>query len=185
VAEESGLEHEEVVRELWDRRLDEPKQWFLRFQRYYLYRGLGRSVRRAYNAFAQENYPSKAEDMMQSSAGYGVWLKRAQDYDWKIRAEAWDESRNEELHRSVLEASRYLMDNSMKAAEALVKALESARLQVVAANSILDRVGLPSVSKQELLNANLSVSADDLSKMQDAVKAWEQATVSKSTEGTQ
>jgi hypothetical protein len=173
-------EREENVSDLWDRQPGEPKRWFLRFQRYYLYRGLARSVRRAYAAFLQENYPSKADDLLASGQAYHVWLQAAKEFSWRQRAEAWDEYRNDELRREVLQASRFLMENALKAVEALVNALVSPRLTVVAANSILDRVGLPSVSRQELLSAQLPVSADDLGQMKDVVRAWEQSTLEKS-----
>lgn len=166
--------------EIWDKQKGESKMWFLRFQRYYLYRGLARSVRRAYSAFLQENYPTKFEDIIIAGKGYTTWLRAARKYNWKARAEAWDEMRNEELRKGILEASRFLMDNAMSAAEALVEALTSARLQVTAANSILDRVGLPSVSRQELLNVNVPVTADELAQMKEAVKEWEKSTYEES-----
>lgn len=168
--------HEEKSREAWDRLPGEPRNWFLRFQRYFLYRGLARSVRRAYAAFVQENYPTKAEDVLASGRGYNAWLQHAKEYRWKQRAEAWDEQRNYELRATVLEASRFLMENTMNATIALVKALESPRLTVVAANSILDRAGLPSVSKMELLNMQTELSADDLAKVKDIVSEWEKST---------
>jgi hypothetical protein len=172
MAEES-LRIVEQENEIWDRQENEPSLWFMRFQRYYLYRGLARSIRRAWYAFVQENYPTKADSIMASRRGFQTWMKVARDFNWKDRSDAYDVSRNEELHKTVLQASRFLMDESMSAAEALVAALVNPRLSVAAANAILDRVGLPSVSKQELLNANLDFTADEMAKVNKAVKAWE------------
>jgi len=177
---ESLVEHAEAAVELWDRQPGESKQWFLRFQRYYLYRGLARSVRRAYIAFVKENYPSKAEDEIALNAAYNHWLGAAKEYRWRVRAEAWDEHRNEELQKEVLDASRFLMENARAAAQALIDALVSPRLQVIAANSILDRIGVPTVSRQELLNVQVPVSADDLAKVKEIVQEWEQSTRAKS-----
>lgn len=165
---------ENVEVELWERQPGEPKHWYLRFLRYYLYRGLARSVRRAYVAFVKENYPGKAEDIIVRGRSYGQWLKAAKRYGWRERAEAWDMYRNNELRREVLEASRFLMEHARDAAETLVESFKNPRLAVSAANSVLDRAGLPAVSRQELVDYQVQLSADELAKIKNEVKNWEE-----------
>jgi hypothetical protein len=168
------MENEEKLEiELWDKQPGEAKQWFLRFQRYYLYRGLARSVRRAYIAFMTENFPDKAEDLIVAGRSYMQWLEAAKKFNWKTRAEAWDESRNHSLQLEVQEASKFLMQNTLKAAESLVGSLSNPRVAVAAANSILDRTGLPTLSKLEVAGIQSAVSADELAKVKEAVTKWE------------
>ncbi len=158
----------------WDRRTGEPKLWFLRFQRYYLYRGLARSLRRAFAAFLRENFPEddKWQEMYSMLTGFGTWRAMATQWEWEARANAWDEERNEEILGTVEQARMFLKEHAIDAAEALLVALSSPRLTVAAANAILDRAGIPAVQKLENLNANVPVTADDLSSAQEEIERW-------------
>jgi hypothetical protein len=173
---EIGVSREETGQEVWLRQPNEPKKWFLRFERYYLYAGLSRTIRKAYAAAMQEQYPKTYSDILAAGRGFQSWLAAAKEYRWKDRADAWDEAQNEEMRLEVLRASRFLMSKAMDAAEALIDALSNPRLQVSAANAILNRIGMPEVTKQELLDVQVPVSADELARVKDAVKKWEEST---------
>ncbi|MBN2005801.1 MAG: hypothetical protein JXA21_20760 [Anaerolineae bacterium] len=69
----------------WDRRSGEPMLWFARFE---LYRelGTGRTIEDVWRLNkAQQSVPST------SKRPHNRWYEVAQEWDWKGRAEAWDE----------------------------------------------------------------------------------------------
>ena len=176
------IDEETTELQPWDLKPGEPRVWFLRFQRYYLYRGLARSLRKAFATFLQENYPDQWEDRFAVLKGFKQWQAMASRWQWQERAMKWDQSRNKEV-LDVVEASRqFLKEHSINAAQALVEALDNGRLQVAAANSILDRAGIPPVQRIESYNENVELTADDLASAQEEVDKWKQ---SKSSENGQ
>jgi hypothetical protein len=70
-------------RESWDRQPDEPNLWFSRFERYRL-AGSGRSLRAAVNADLTDQGKKKRSIP-------GAWSRAATRWQWRERAEAWDE----------------------------------------------------------------------------------------------
>lgn len=85
--------------EIWDRQPGETAQWYNRFTRYRLM-GLSRSIRKVFEA---ENRRSKNLP--------GNWLRVAEKWNWRERAEAWDFAeiemqrvKNEEILRNELQA---------------------------------------------------------------------------------
>jgi hypothetical protein len=159
----------------WDRLPDEPLQWYRRFERYYLLHGLVRSVRRAYVYFLKETDPDKYEEVRQrSSPTLNTWNRAAFQWKWEERADAWDAERNDELRRKVQEGSLSLKDLTLDAIEALHQALTNPRLCVSAAREILDRAGLPSVSKIEM-SGRTSISADELATAAQELQRWQEA----------
>lgn len=159
----------------WDRLPDEPIQWYRRFERYYLLHGLIRSVRRAYVYFLKETDPVKYEEVQQrASPTLNTWNAAAIKWKWESRADAWDAERNDELRRKVQEGSLSLKDLTLDAISALQQALTNPRLCVSAAREILDRAGLPSVSKIEM-SGKTSISADELAMASQELRKWQEA----------
>lgn len=71
----------------WERQPGEPNHWYDIFFRYYTLLGASRNIARAFRAF------TKAEEG-HDAAGYypgPLWHKMAGGWNWKIRAEAFDE----------------------------------------------------------------------------------------------
>lgn len=167
------LEGGDNLNELWDQWEGEPTRWFLRFQRYYLYRGLVRSVRSAYKMFLAEHYPENHRDMFSVLRGYGPWTRMAKKWSWVARAEAWDRLQNDLVYQSVEEARRLIQSNAVAAAEALIAALVNPRLTVAAANSLLDRANIPATARRENVNKNLTLTVEDLEKAKREAQQWE------------
>jgi hypothetical protein len=71
-------------RESWDRQAEEPNRWFSRFERYRL-AGPGRSLLGAVNAEQAEKGKNKRGWIP------GAWSRAAARWNWRDRAEAWDE----------------------------------------------------------------------------------------------
>lgn len=75
----------------WERRPEEPNKWFDRFERFKLL-GSARSLFAAYTA-------DRARRGRETSARTGVplsWRYAADHWEWKDRAEAWDEAQRQE-----------------------------------------------------------------------------------------
>jgi hypothetical protein len=68
----------------WDRQAEEPNLWFSRFERYRL-AGPGRSLRAVINV----EQADKGEKRHRSIPG--AWSRAATRWQWRERAEAWDE----------------------------------------------------------------------------------------------
>lgn len=75
----------------WDRHAGEPLLWFDRFERYRL-AGSGRSMLAIYNAERQEKAAARGRDFAAARSVPGAWDNNADKWQWKVRAEAWDEA---------------------------------------------------------------------------------------------
>ena len=75
--------------EAWERQRDEPAKWFGRFDQFFRPAGTDRSLRGAYQAWREQERP----EMSRVSNGVSeAWQRNAKRWDWKARAEAWDEA---------------------------------------------------------------------------------------------
>jgi hypothetical protein len=81
---------------------------------------------------------------------------------WQERAGAWDESERLRLEARVRAALDDLMEAAPEAVQALVDSLADPRERVRAANSILDRAGLPVTIRQETYDRKPPRSAREL-----------------------
>lgn len=90
----------------WDRQVAdgelEPMRWFSRFDRYFRPQGPERSMLAAYNAWRED------EGKEEACSTPDHWWHAAERYDWRYRAEAWDEH-NRRLRLSKEEEERRKM----------------------------------------------------------------------------
>lgn len=86
----------------WDKMDNEPSVWFDRFFNFYRPLGRERTLTAAYRDYYYEThneYPTRP--------GYSAdWGRKAHDWQWKDRAEAWDaEMANEQIEREKVDAA--------------------------------------------------------------------------------
>jgi hypothetical protein len=87
----------------WDKMDNEPSIWYERFFTFYRPLGRERTLTGAYRDYYYEShneYPTRP--------GYSAdWGKKAQEWQWKDRAEAWDlEITNEQIARERVESAK-------------------------------------------------------------------------------
>jgi hypothetical protein len=164
---------ESIVRE-WDKRADEPEEWYRIFRDYFLPLGNRRTVRNAFEFFVRVEQPAHYDTVDPDDIRMAPthWADYANKYEWGKRALAYDESNTPDLSdiyvTTVLE---YLKSNATTAAKALVDALKNERTRVQAANSILNRAGVPETS-EILLKGGVSVNSDDMAAATNKVEEW-------------
>jgi hypothetical protein len=102
----------------WERQPGEPNRWYARFERYRL-AGPSRSLLGIVNTERQERGGKRGSSVPQA------WAKNAKAWQWRVRAEAWDE------HQRGVERAAYAAQveemNRRHAQEA--KALQSLAIQ--------------------------------------------------------
>jgi hypothetical protein len=102
----------------WDRLADEPNLWFSRFERYRL-AGPDRSLRAAHNAEKADKGKKRQRSIP------GAWSRAAARWNWRERAEAWDE--HERVQSRVAHAREIEEMNSRHIQEA--QALQNKAIQ--------------------------------------------------------
>jgi len=90
----------------WERQTGEDAKWFARFDTYYRPVGPERSIERAYRAWvaAEENRRqieanragNPYEPKRRAAKATSSWYRNSQEYNWGLRAEAWDEQQRQE-----------------------------------------------------------------------------------------
>lgn len=148
----------------------EPSEWYTRFERFFLMRGPARSVQSAYRLWVTSEGREVGTKGMKDVTN--VWTEMSRRYSWKARAFAYDGEINRRIMLQVEEASRRLRNAAPQAVDALVAALASPRLQVAAAKEILDRAGLPAVTRQEI-RTHMSFTTEDMEEAHAEVAEWE------------
>lgn len=165
--------------DIWEIQDGEPTRWYHIFVQYYLTQGLGRSVTRAFRLFVQADKDiSEAEARLEKVDSH--WHEISAVWDWKKRAEAYDDHLTELAFRTVEQAGVELRLNAIKAVQALILSLPHERYGVMAAKEILDRAGLPATSRQEI-ESSVKLTADELTKAAEDVEEWEQTKYDKSS----
>lgn len=159
-------------KQAWQRMENEPKRWYNIFMKYYLGGGFQRSVRAAWLSFLEENEPDKLDRALQTRGVPKNWHAIAARWDWHERADAWEVHQSDLSMAAVEAASRMLRQNAPTAVAALVDALDRDKEAVRAAAEILNRGGLPAVSKQEV-DQTVQLSSDDMKAAQKELEEWE------------
>lgn len=159
----------------WDRQEREPSRWYLIFIKYFIGMGINRSLRKAYLKQKQEESEEAYEKAIATRGCPNVWYQMATRWNWKERAEAWDEEQTLLAITAVEEAAKKLRLLAPSAVEALALSLASEKYRVQAAKEILDRGGLPSVSKQEV-QKTIEMRAEDIEEALKDVDEWEEKT---------
>lgn len=164
----------EVVRQPWDRLEKEPPDWYHIFKDYYLILGEARSIRNAFEFYLRVEAPNQYKDTDPDNIKYipEHWAEMANKFQWASRAMAFEESvRNDFSQLYVNIALNYLREHAMDAAQALVQALGNDRTRVQAANSILNRAGVPE-STEVLIRAGVVITSDDMQAAREKVDEW-------------
>lgn len=159
----------------WSQMEGEPHKWYTRFIRYYLAMGPSRTVKGANREFLRVEQ-NRAVDY---AATPRTWLHIFYKWEWKRRAEAFDQEQNEVTVDTVMMALDILREAAPDAAEALIDGLANARTRVSAAREILDRIGLPAVQRHE--SVSVRVNADDIRKAREEARDWENQTFGENT----
>jgi hypothetical protein len=155
----------------WEQVAEEPDEQYKWFSQYYLPLGFQRTIRGAYSTYViNENPPGKAR-LGKGGEGH-TWYKAAEDWEWGRRARAYDEAMGREAEAVVKQAVLKLKTSTVQAVDTLIKNLESPRNAVAAANSILDRGGVPAKSTSEVLQT-VHVTADEMAQAVKEVTEWE------------
>lgn len=139
--------------QIWERQPGEEAMWYQRFADFYLSQpGYRRSIRRAWLEYLVQSDPTKYEEAVkENKTTDATWQEHSQRHTWRARAEAYDADYRQKGEQ-VVAAGRIRMQHLIEhALDALEDALENPRSRVAAATAILDRAGLPAVSKQEIL----------------------------------
>lgn len=158
----------------WDRQEDEPEIWHAIFTDYYLPLGSRRSLRNAFEFYLRVERPQHyvSLDPENVSKAPGHWNDMALQFNWAERALQYDEEKHPDFGAIyVTQVLQYLQTNAMGAAQALVKALNNERTRVQAANSILNRSGVPEISKLELAST-VTITSDDMARAAAQVEEW-------------
>jgi len=158
----------------WDQREGEADVWYRIFRDYYLPLGERRSIRNAFEFYIRVETPKQYEGLDPENITHvpGHWSTYARDYEWAKRALAYDEAKLPDFGEAyVTQVLTYLRQNAMRAASGLVAALNSDRTRVQAANSILNRIGVPESSEISLKHG-VSFTSDDMTDAVRKVEEW-------------
>lgn len=174
--------------ELWIRQSGEPGRWFSRFETYRLL-GPRRTLEAAFDAC------KKSEGLTGGRPGT-QWYEIAKQWDWKRRAEAWDDVERAAFLESErarrLDARRRRLEIIEATQEAAYVAILAARLDALNGSSLVDvnlaRDLLPSTrlllsdalkaqrleygESTEIVEAGIDLTADDLHAAMADLEAW-------------
>lgn len=166
----------------WLQMEKEPDIWYSRFLKYYVALGPARSLLKAMLACYQAEDPVKYDQMVKNGrqSASGPWGEMSRAWMWRERARAYDGIRYQEAQKVVEQARTTIIENTQKAAQALVDSLANPRLAVAAAKEILDRGGLPGTVVRE--NRVVPFTADELAAAHREVEEWERQLTPKSDE---
>jgi len=167
----------ENISRSWDRLPDEDEKWYHIFVDYYLPLGNKRSVRNAFEFFIRVEEPANYQNVDPNDIRYTPdhWGEEAEKHEWAKRALEYDESVATDFSQLyVTTVLNYLQANALGAAKSLVEALKNERTRVQAANSILNRAGVPEVSEVNF-KAGVAFTADDMAAAQEELTKWTQS----------
>jgi hypothetical protein len=165
----------DVVTKPWDRFPDEPIEWYNIFKQYYLVLGSRRSIRLAFEFYLRVENPAHHADIDPNDVRYVPqhWNEAATRYSWAERALSYDDEKIPDFSELYVQtALEYLRENAMEAAKALVEALKNERTRVQAANSILNRSGVPEIS-EILFKAGVIITSDDMAAASGRIEEWQ------------
>ncbi len=163
---------DETQRLPWEQLDEEPDVWYTRFVKHYLDLGFRRSLRRAYLSYLIEEKSAAPGSERLFKTVPEDWQIAYTDWEWDMRAAAFDADRTEEIQGAFKEAQIRLREATVAAVDALILQLQSPRLAVAAAKEILDRGGLPAHSVT--VNADATITSDQMAQAADEVEQWEQ-----------
>jgi len=163
----------DVTYSAWDRQENEPTRWYSLFIKHYLGIGQGRTIARAYLSFAKDLGPEAYQRALIRRGAPLQWYTAANVWRWEERAGAYEMHTSELAMAAVAEANKKLRLLAVDAVEALALSLTSERFRVLAAKEILDRAGLPAVSRQEVTN-RVTLSADEMAEAKKELEAWQE-----------
>ena len=107
----------------WDRRSNEPGDWYDRFDRFFRAQGPERSMNQAYRAWYNEKHGYDAPAGRQCPTD---WWHKSKEWEWKDRAGAWDEYIWEEMRAVEEDGLREMRDRHISESRAIQKkALEA------------------------------------------------------------
>jgi hypothetical protein len=164
----------EVVDRTWDPLPDEPEVWYKIFREYYLPLGEQRSIRNAFEFYIRVEKPKQYEHLDPENLTQVPqhWAEYAHQFRWAERAIEYDKEKIPDLGSLyVQQVLGFLSANAMSAAEALVKALNSDRTRVQAANSILNRIGVPEASEVNV-RTGITITSDDMAAAKTKAEEW-------------
>lgn len=165
----------------WHRREGEPITWYKRFIEYYLPLGPTRTLLQASVLERAINTPDKIDKDSKPNTAPNEWTKACDDWDWRVRADAYDAFMYEDDGMIEL-ALEKLRNSALDAVTALHDSLQNPRYAVAAAKEILDRAGLPATTNINLGGARFT--ADDLSKANEELKEWQDQTAESEKESS-
>lgn len=164
---------EDITRS-WDRRPDEPEVWYRIFRDYFLPLGDRRSLRNAFEFFVRVETPKQYRELDPENITRtpSHWNQIALDWEWAKRALEYDESKMPDFASAyVQQVLTYLQTNALNAAHGLVQALNNDRTRVQAANSILNRIGVPETSNINLA-MGVTFTSDELAAAANRIEEW-------------
>lgn len=130
--------------------------------------GLNRSIMAAERLYRKE-VGLKVEMKHQAS---NTWTMAAKRYRWRERAVAWDQELTRRASEEVTKSMIALRAATPKAVATLILKLTDPKLAVAAAKEILDRGGVPAVTKQ-VLTHKLDVTSDEMAEATKEAHEWE------------
>lgn len=168
-----AVERSEQIEIPWLQKEGEPDKWYRIFMTYYLTLGPSRNLTRAYLRYLEKERPDK-EITKETAADVRMrdWATAQREWNWRMRAEAFDLYSSSENFVYVDKARDILIQSTVKAAETLVKSLDSPRHAVAAAKEILDRGGLPGTHLVGVGRIE-PYTADDLHRAERELAEWE------------
>lgn len=164
----------------WVRQDEEPEDWYAKFSKYYLPLGYTRTLTKAYMMFLEAEYPATAANaiVVNKQAAPNSWSAMAREWDWRNRGKAYDRQAINDSADTVQKAREKIMQLSLDAVIALGDALKNPKQSVAAANSILDRSGLPAKSVHVLQVQPFT--SDDFARAVMEVDEWKKQLTSDS-----
>ena len=141
---------------IFERRGGEPNLWYARFHRFML-QGAGRSLDQVYREVINDERAAKGRERLHKGARCpAAWRKRAKEFDWWERAEAYDEELRRVSLKEKKEALRLTRSHCVEAVERMVALMrgelkgpdgelvpgQDAVQMRLAMNSLLDRAGV-------------------------------------------
>lgn len=119
-----------IAAQAWERQPGEPALWFDRFYNYYRPLGTGRSLNQAYLLWAEaetqrrvtaaRNQGIASPEIRLAKRPTKAWYAAAKDYNWELRAHAWD-VQQQRLKLEVEEQARQeMLENHAQLATAML-----------------------------------------------------------------
>lgn len=156
----------------WTQMVEEPTEWYEKFEKYYLPLGPGRTIMQAFIAFAKATSPEQSILMTVSppNAAPHSWSQMSNQWQWRKRALAWDAEQVRGAADQVMFARQLAQMATVEAVQTLRKALANPKTAVQAAKELLDRGGVPSVTIHAV--KSVPFTADDLAQAARELEEW-------------